>query len=150
MYIAYKYAFAGKEKNHNSYHEEEEQLKMTDIGVRGLKVKFQNRLCSCHYRKKAEVRISKSDNNPGRLYFRCADDRCGFFEWWRPTQAEILSNKRDKDSAIDHQDERIDKVLEICNVIGMQVQKINNDIIVCRRILWFIILVVAVLAWKQV
>lgn len=43
--------------------------KMTDIGVKGVRVKFHNKYCACPYQKKAEVRISEPKNNPGQLFF---------------------------------------------------------------------------------
>ncbi|CAL5385152.1 unnamed protein product [Camellia sinensis] len=44
---------------------------------------FENRGCKCG--KKVAVKISDSQKNPRRLYFKCADGRCNYFAWWAPT-----------------------------------------------------------------
>lgn len=41
---------------------------------------FRNKSCRCG--KKAAVKISESGENPGKLYFVCAQRQCKYFSWW--------------------------------------------------------------------
>ena len=38
---------------------------------------------------KTEVRISESEANPERLFFRCRTNSCKFFEWWNIEEDNI-------------------------------------------------------------
>ena len=53
---------------------------MNTISNVGRRIRFRNRKCLCGV--KAEVRISDSQANPDRLFFRCRSSSCNFFEWW--------------------------------------------------------------------
>ena len=44
------------------------------------RLKFRNRKCHCGVR--ADVMISDSRDNPSRLFFRCRNKTCKYFEWW--------------------------------------------------------------------
>lgn len=48
---------------------------------------FRNKSCRCG--KKAAVKISESKDNPGKLYFICAQRQCKFFSWWEPDCANL-------------------------------------------------------------
>ncbi|CAL5398329.1 unnamed protein product [Camellia sinensis] len=43
---------------------------------------FQNKKCKCG--KKEEVYISESENNSGKLYFKCENKGCDYFAWGVP------------------------------------------------------------------
>ena len=53
----------------------------------GRRIRFRNRKCLCGL--KAEVKISDSEANPGRLFFRCRSNCCKFFEWWNIEEDNI-------------------------------------------------------------
>ena len=53
---------------------------MNTISNIGKRIRFCNRKCLCGV--KAEVRISDSQANSNRLFFRCRSNSCNFFEWW--------------------------------------------------------------------
>ena len=44
------------------------------------RLKFRNRKCHCGVR--ADVMISDRRDNPSRLFFRCRNKTCKYFEWW--------------------------------------------------------------------
>lgn len=73
---------------------------MSSNMVNGSIIRFKNiyRTYKCNFRKKAKVKISKSNNNPDKLFFRCVDDKYRFFKWWRPDDDEFMSN----DSILDN------------------------------------------------
>jgi hypothetical protein len=53
---------------------------------------FRNKSCRCG--KKAAVKISESKDNPGKLYFICAQRQCKFFSWWDPDSANLQGRFR--------------------------------------------------------
>ena len=44
------------------------------------RLKFRTQKCHCGVR--ADVMISDSRDNPSRLFFRCRNKTCNYFEWW--------------------------------------------------------------------
>lgn len=121
---------------------------MSDIGMKGLRLKFCNRFCSCPYRKKVEIRISESENNPGRLFFRCVDDKCGYFEWWRPSPSEIVNNGRDDATNLELLSQRLSNVADTCFLISTHIQQNNHEIKVTRRVTLFLLCLIALVWWK--
>ena len=39
---------------------------------------------NCHYGQRATIKISKSQKNPNRLYAKCTDNKCKYFDWLGP------------------------------------------------------------------
>ena len=38
----------------------------------------------CHCGRRAVIKISESQKNPNRLYAKCTDNKCSFFDWLGP------------------------------------------------------------------
>ena len=56
--------------------------------INGDLIKFYNEICHCQLR--AEIKFSKSEANPNRLYYNCPKTaKCGFFKWWTPFMEEM-------------------------------------------------------------
>ncbi|XP_042024472.1 uncharacterized protein LOC121771689 [Salvia splendens] len=59
----------------------------------------------CNHGVRAEIGTSRTDNNPGRRFYRCPSwksDDCKFFRWIEPTSPlsrEILLNRTNKEMA---------------------------------------------------
>lgn len=121
---------------------------MMDIGVKGIRLKFQNKFCACPYRKKAEVRISQSENNPGRLFFRCADGNCGFVEWWRPAEGDICSERKKYENVSELLHVRIDEIVDTCCGISKVVQHHNDNLLLLWRGTLVFLFIIAIVAWK--
>lgn len=95
---------------------------MTDLGVGRMKLKFHNGHCSYSFRKKAEVCILESENNPGRLFFCYVNNKCGFFEWWRSARLEIFCDIRENQYAMEFLLKQLNKAANTCNAISSEVQ----------------------------
>ena len=39
---------------------------------------------NCHCGRRATIKISESQKNPNRLYAKCTDNRCKYFDWLGP------------------------------------------------------------------
>ncbi|KAL6972271.1 hypothetical protein U1Q18_052795 [Sarracenia purpurea var. burkii] len=72
---------------------------------------FQNKRCKCG--KKAAVAISKSETNPGRLYFKCSDRCCNFFAWWMPPNASTFERACEDNRRIERDSMRDEVYREI-------------------------------------
>ncbi|XP_028099808.1 uncharacterized protein LOC114299292 [Camellia sinensis] len=77
------------------------------------------RRCNCG--RKAAVFISKSEKNPGRLYFKCADRMCEYFGWGATSTGNVSNiQRKSKASHMKNEDERgydydVDKLNETIN-----------------------------------
>ena len=81
---------------------------------------FRNRQCKCG--KKAAVGISESTNNPGKLYFRCAEGQCNFFAWWTGhlTNEVKRGNEVDEWSTVEGRNEDIEISTRLRNLEANQ------------------------------
>ena len=43
---------------------------------------------SCNYRKNAEIKVSKTNKNSGKLFYTCRDGNCSFFGWCKPINGD--------------------------------------------------------------
>ncbi|KAK9221676.1 hypothetical protein WN944_010104 [Citrus x changshan-huyou] len=55
--------------------------------VNGNLIKFRNLKCDCRVR--AAVQISKTEDNPNKLFYNCPYDVCDFFQWWCPEPSDF-------------------------------------------------------------
>lgn len=52
-------------------------------------IKFENKYCLC--KKKCDVCISESQDNPNKLYYCCKYDECSYFRIWMPNDGDCQS-----------------------------------------------------------
>lgn len=56
--------------------------------VNGKLISYSNKICECHIR--AYLRVSKSDDNPHMLCYRCVKKAgCGYFRWQVPDRTDF-------------------------------------------------------------
>ena len=60
---------------------------------------FKNKYCE--YRSRAELKISKTESNPGKLFYTCESKGCKFFNWWKPDPTVFQTWQRTKDISRD-------------------------------------------------
>lgn len=76
-------------------------------------ISFKNKYCYCG--KKALIRISESEKNPNKLFYKC--DSCKFFSWWEDeskVNCETASSREwmnsNRSSGHDHDDDDYERI----------------------------------------
>ena len=54
----------------------------TSRNTNGGMITFRNKYCECG--KRAALKISEIEINPGKLFYTCESKWCKFFNWWKP------------------------------------------------------------------
>lgn len=90
-------------------------------------IRYKNRVCNCGVR--AAVKISESTPNPGRLYYKCGHDDCGFWAWCNPHGGSVAEGRRDEISQwVVVRDDIIDVMKEESMVIRREMKEFVSAI----------------------
>ena len=49
---------------------------------------------NCHCGRKAAIKISESQKNPNRLYAKCTNNKCSYFDWLGPPTQDTMKINR--------------------------------------------------------
>lgn len=109
-----------------------EKKRCLPILFNGDIIRFKNRYWTCKNKRQVEVKISESKNNPDKLLFWYAKDKCSFFEWWRLCTDDFVGKN--------NRGEYISKMLKKYNDICKKIKKTKSEVESVKRI--HIILVV--------
>ncbi|KAK3198302.1 hypothetical protein Dsin_021717 [Dipteronia sinensis] len=82
---------------------------------------FKNKTCRCG--KKADVKISESFDNLGKLFYFCEKRQCKFISWWEPDATELLETMQGSEEL---NRDGIDEKLKLLNA---KMQKLESNII---------------------
>ena len=87
----------------------------TTRNTNGGMITFRNKYCECG--KRAALKISETENNPGKLFYTCESKRCKFFNWWKPDPTVFQTWQRT---------EEISRDVEEIKVLNAKLQKLET------------------------